>query len=127
MAELTAWSTSARIAFKLHRFEILTAVFLATSVVVAILWCLRQFLDIGADPSCLQAWVSSVPTDAACEVKVRAWSVLNEGLAGRVMTAMAVVPALSGLLVGVPLVSRELETGTAPLAWAISGSRRRLI
>jgi hypothetical protein len=34
-------------------------------------------------------------------------------------------PLLAGIVVGAPLVAREIEQGTAPLSWALSGSRRR--
>ena len=41
------------------------------------------------------------------------------------MTAMNVVPLVVGLLLGVGLVGREIEGGTAPTVWALAGSRRR--
>jgi hypothetical protein len=45
--------------------------------------------------------------------------------AGLVMTAMNAVPLMVGLLLGVGLVGREIEGGTAPTVWALAGSRRR--
>jgi hypothetical protein len=35
------------------------------------------------------------------------------------------VPFLAGIAFGVPLVAREVEQGTAPLSWALAGSRWR--
>ncbi|HEX5465205.1 MAG TPA: hypothetical protein VFW92_00870 [Candidatus Limnocylindrales bacterium] len=44
---------------------------------------------------------------------------------GRTFAAAAALPFLAGLILGVPLVSRELESGTAVLAWTLGRSRRR--
>ncbi|OGN81365.1 MAG: hypothetical protein A2X23_08990 [Chloroflexi bacterium GWC2_73_18] len=41
------------------------------------------------------------------------------------MAAMAVLPFVAGALLGVPLVGREIDQGTAPLAWSLAGSRLR--
>jgi hypothetical protein len=41
----------------------------------------------------------------------------------RLMLLLA--PILVGMIYGAPIVARELEQGTAPLSWALSGSRRR--
>lgn len=38
-------------------------------------------------------------------------------------TTLAVMPFVVGLIVGVPIVSRELEGRTAQLAWSLNGSR----
>jgi len=50
---------------------------------------------------------------------------INEEEAGKVLAAMAVLPFLVGLLAGVPIVGRELESRTVQTAWSLSGSRLR--
>ncbi len=60
--------------------------------------------------------------DAACQaVRARFYDLVNT--AGQVMAFAVLVPAVAGLLIGVPLVARELESGTASLAWTLSRSR----
>jgi hypothetical protein len=42
-----------------------------------------------------------------------------------VQTLLVFAPFVSGIALGVPLVAREVEQGTAPLSWALAGSRWR--
>ncbi len=42
-----------------------------------------------------------------------------------VQLLLLLVPLIAGIVVGAPLVAREIEQGTAPLSWSLSGSRRR--
>jgi hypothetical protein len=41
------------------------------------------------------------------------------------MAAMALLPLVAGLILGVPIVSRELEGRTAAVSWSLSGRRGR--
>jgi MFS family permease len=45
--------------------------------------------------------------------------------ASRVMFAFALVPVVSGLLLGVPIVAQELERSTTQLSWSLEPSRWR--
>jgi hypothetical protein len=49
----------------------------------------------------------------------------NEEAAGKVMAAMAPLPFAVGLLLGAPIVAREIEAGTAATVWALAASRGR--
>jgi hypothetical protein len=64
------------------------------------------------------------PMPAEC-IGTEEFLALNEDIAGKVMAAMFVLPLLTGLLVGAPLVASELESRTATIAWSLGGSRRR--
>jgi hypothetical protein len=44
---------------------------------------------------------------------------------GKVQLIVTMVPFLAGLLLGTPIVGREVERGTTRLAWALAPSRRR--
>src|SRR5574340_701891 len=63
--------------------------------------------------------------DATCQPKRDAFYTLDSSPAAPVMALMAPFPLIAGLLLGVPLVGREIEWGTAPLAWTLGRSRRR--
>ena len=60
----------------------------------------------------------------SCQEKAIAFSDADQGSAV-LMSFGAALPVLAGILIGVAVVGRELETGTASLAWTLSRSRRR--
>jgi hypothetical protein len=125
--------TEARLALRLQRFEVV-AVIVAALVIGLSALVVRVRLDsIGVPASCWEQWFgqgltgpvpSTQPTDA-CTAVVQALLSINEEEAGKVMAAMAILPLFIGLFLGVPIVAREIEAGTAPTVWAIVGDRRR--
>lgn len=123
--------TTARLTFRLHRFE-LAAVAIALLVLAAAALVVAMRLDaFGVPISCFSSYLSNGPAAATgaspshCEQLVRPFFAVNEEEAGKVMAAMAVLPPLAGLLLGIPLVSREVESGTTAIAWSLTGSRWR--
>ena len=118
--------TGARLTFKSHRFEVVASV-AAAAVIAAAMIAVRSHLA-GADvpPGCFAQWLDHGPEAAdSCEGPVRRFFEINEEEAGKVMAAMAVLPFALGLVLGVPLIGRELEHRTATIAWSLSASRRR--
>lgn len=70
------------------------------------------------------AGASVDPLSAECRSLVdrgNVWTALSPMLQG----ATTVVPFVVGILLGAPLVSREIEKRTAPIAWSLSPSRAR--
>ena len=63
-------------------------------------------------------------TEAACELKQTAYYEVDQR-ATELLGFGTVLPILAGILLGVAVVGRELESGTASLAWTLSRSRRR--
>jgi hypothetical protein len=118
--------SSARLTIKIHRFEVIAAV-LASLVVAASALVVTYHLDtVGVTSHCLVQWLTGGPDQAgACYGPVKAWAAINEGEGGKVLAAMALLPYAVGLVLGVPIVGRELEARTAATAWALAGSRRR--
>jgi hypothetical protein len=53
------------------------------------------------------------------------WGNLMSGAVGILGAAATVAPFALGIFLGAPLVSREIEHRTAPIAWTLSVSRRR--
>ncbi len=120
--------TTVRLMFKSLRFEIVAMSAAATVVGVVALYLALQLGQVGIPNQCLY---SNLPfgqdmdpsLDATCEVaRQQFYELVNT--AGQVLAVTILVPWIAGLLIGVPLVAREVESGTASLAWTLSRSRR---
>ncbi len=120
--------TTIRLTFKSLRFEIVAmsvAVILLGGVALYLAWRLGQ---VGIPRECLYSnspfGQPLDPTlDATCEAMRQQFYVLVN-TAGEVLAMTVLIPCVAGLLIGVPLVARELESGPASLAWTLSRSRR---
>jgi len=64
-------------------------------------------------------------SDAICQRLLAAFEAISGNEADRLFLVFAVFPALAGMLLGVPIVSREIEESSASLPWTLSGRRRR--
>lgn len=123
---MTGALTWARLSFAQQRWEILL---LGLGVVVAIvlmLWMTSQLLGVTAaypecdffmgedqgalPPGCNLASESFFASYGNAEIFLRNGWLLGFGV---------------GLIVGIPLVARDIEHGTAPMAWSLSRSRTR--
>ena len=62
------------------------------------------------------------PCQAAMNARYGLTSSIDFSLVGMLFLF---APFIAGITFGAPLVARELEQGTAPLSWSLSGSRRR--
>lgn len=120
-------TTLFRLATRIQRFEVWSCVVVVAVIGLTALVVRARLDGIGAPVECLTPWVfEEIVYDAArCDAVSLAFLRLNNDEAGFVMTAMNVLPILVGLLLGVGLVGREVEGGTAPTVWALAGSRRR--
>lgn len=62
---------------------------------------------------------------AECLAASRQWLDIGNGLLGHLIPSPPwFLPLFFGILLGAPLVAGEIESGTAPLSWALAGSRR---
>jgi hypothetical protein len=117
-----------RAGLRLQRFEILACV--AAGIVLAgsalLVWfrltglhveggCFQFIAEPGGIPPCTPG------RDAA----LSAFNDINNSDANSVMLAMAVLPLLIGMVLGVGVVAPEIEGGTAPSAWVLARSRPR--
>jgi hypothetical protein len=119
--------TTIRLMVKSLRFEIV-----AMSVAVIVLGCVALYIawrlgQVGIPRECL---FSNLPIpyeldytlEATCQAtRDQFYELVNTG--GQVLAMTVLIPCVAGLLIGVPLVARELESGTASLAWTLSRSR----
>ena len=115
---------SIHLSFKLHRFEFSTAL-LAGLILAIWAWSIAFRSDASAlTPSCVHEW-AEVGADAepACAQAMRAWGTVVVNESSRLLGALAYLPFAIGLLAGVPIVAREIETGTARTAWSLYPER----
>jgi hypothetical protein len=118
--------TSARLTLKVHRFEVAAMTVAAVVVAALALWVKARLDATGATQACLEQWLVQAGEPAeACRGPVQQWGNIVNGDAGKSMGAMLVAPFAVGLVLGVPIVGREIEQRTASTAWALAGSRRR--
>jgi hypothetical protein len=111
------------------RFEFVALALLVVAVGLAALVVAWRIDAIHIPPACLYGsgpvvGPAGVPSELVCAAAQEAFYDLD-GKAGLVFALTVFLPLLAGLALGVPLVARELETGTASLAWTLSRSRRR--
>lgn len=119
--------TQTRVAFRLQRFEIV-ALTIAVVIVVVSALIVRGRLDAAAvSPECWLAWFEGAGPSGVgpCEDPVLKFLTINQSEADKIMAAMAFLPLAIGLFLGVPLVAREIEGGTAPTVWFLAASRSR--
>jgi ABC-type transport system involved in multi-copper enzyme maturation permease subunit len=117
VSRLLGW---ARLAYRLQRWELLI-LGAGTVFFIALGWLTILRLDeaSAAFPGCFD------PATAVCPARAldnyNTWQMLAERLA----EAAWLLPALIGLILGVPIVAREIEHGTGQMAWSLSSSRAR--
>jgi hypothetical protein len=107
-----------RMAFRMHRFEIVGFGILIGLLAVAALVTAAQLDATGFGATCLPEVNSP-----ACEAMGRAFYGLQQTQVPMIQGILVVLPFLLGALLGAPLVARELERGTSRLAWSLAPSR----
>ena len=126
--------TRIRLTLKQHRFETIAIAVVCLGLTAAALIEAFRLNSLNVPLSCLSsgqyygpASISiTSPADAHCQALANAFYHLQYGTdMGLVRLLLVLAPVLAGIVLGAPLVAREIEQGTAPLSWALSGSRRR--
>ena len=118
--------TQTRIAMRLQRFELIAAAVVVLILAAAAIVTRNNLDAIGVPADCWAAWFGSGPLPVGtCGAAANAFLTMNEEAAGKIMAATALVPFAAGLFLGVPIVAREVEGGTASTVWALAGSRMR--
>lgn len=108
---------SFRFAWKLQRYEIAFVAIGCVTLAALAAWLTLDMRSIIA--ACGTAAATKV-----CDV-VYAFQETHGSAVGTVQMAVDFVPFVAGLVLGVPVVAREVEHGTAQIAWPMSGSRVR--
>ena len=118
--------TQLRVGLRLQRFELVAATIAVIALAISAL-IVRSRLDAtGVSAECWATWFNAGPFGAeACTGPVQAFLGIRESEGGKVMAAMTLLPIAVGAFLGVGIVSREIEGGTASTVWALAGSRAR--
>jgi len=108
---------------RLHRFELI-AFGGALVVLSAAAFVISSHIEgLTPDLACFRNDGSALP--AGCEAALRAFFGAQNVYGTGVLSVLLVLSLTVGLFIGVPVVARELERGTARLAWSLAPSRWR--
>ena len=110
-----------RLAWRLHRFEVVGFGVLLAFLVAAAIGVAGLLDATGYGTYCL----GTVAVAPDCELRGRQFFGYQDSLVPMVQGLLSVAPFLFAALVGAPLVARELERGTSRLAWSLAPSRVR--
>ncbi len=114
--------TWARLTLRLSRFELLAfGGFVALFIVATVVTAAR--IDAVRPP--VECLVNFEAPPLGCDLKSSAWYGAQGGVAGLSVGLLVFLSFAAGLFLGVPVVARELERGTARLAWSLAPSRMR--
>jgi hypothetical protein len=112
---------SVRLVLRMQRFEIAVVATIAAALAIAAFWVARQ-LDAVGFGACFAA-IEAPP--AGCELLGRQFYAIQEDWGSPVASLMGLLPYAIGLFLGAPVIAREIERGTARLAWSVTTSRVR--
>ena len=112
---------SIRLTFRMHRFEVL-AIATATLLLVLAAYVVAARLEAVGFGPCAGA---QGPWSPRCESLAKVFFGIAQSEGTAVLGLIAVLPYAAGLILGGPLIAREIERGTTRLAWSISPSRLR--
>jgi ABC-type transport system involved in multi-copper enzyme maturation permease subunit len=118
--------TLTRLAFRIQRFELVSVALLVAALAIAALVVRDHLVSLTVPTSCfLELLVAGPMAGTDCVASAQQFFEVDNSEALPLMQAFGMVALLVGGLLGVGMVSREIETGTASFAWALAGSRRR--
>jgi ABC-type transport system involved in multi-copper enzyme maturation permease subunit len=117
----------ARLTFLLHRFTLVAVSAMLILVSAAAFFVAYRLGAVGVTAECLNAWPRVGPgaPSAACQASASDFRSIDGAWASPLLGALGGVGPLAGLLAGAALVAREIEDGTAAVAWSLSPSRMR--
>jgi hypothetical protein len=112
MGTAVSW---ARLSLKLQRAEIVFALLLCGGLAAAALW-------LAADMRALLATCGTQTAPEACNV-IYAFQGTHGNAVGMIQTASGFAQYAVPLVLGIPILTREIEQHTAMLVWPLAGSR----
>ena len=113
--------TAARLTYRINRFEIRT-IAIASVLSVAVSAAVVSWMSSSGYASCV-AYFSDPPSVACLQLmEIGVWANKITSLS---LNLVPLFPFVAGLLLGTPVIARELDRGTARLAWSLGPSRMR--
>jgi len=124
---MTAALTWARLSFRQQRWELILVALGVAGAAIGMLWFAGQIAAMrAASPDCLGANLDQGFTDegasAACQAILTSYYAVS-GFADTLLGLSFGAPFGMGVLLGAPIVAREIDGGTAQLAWSLGRSR----
>lgn len=117
---------AALVTLKQHRFEVAVAALAAAAVGGYSLFVETQLAATGASAECIKNYLNTGPDGREqCAGPMAAWGAIFASPSEYIAAAMKFLPFLVGLLGGVPIIAREIESRTTQTAWSLNGSRLR--
>ena len=113
--------TATRLTYRINRFEI-RAILAATILSVVVTAATLSWMTSSGYASCVGFYTDTPSVACLNLMGIGSWAARIESMS---MNLVPVFPFLAGLLLGGPVVARELDRGTARLAWSLGPSRLR--
>lgn len=114
-----AWLT-----YRMHRFEVLFAAVLLALFALGVWFISSQITDLAIPSTCWPRQEDLDYATPACDALMeRFWPL--DATAGFARNGLSILPPIVGLILGVPIVAREIELRTTDLAWSIALRRSR--
>lgn len=119
---IAAALTWLRLSYRQQRWELILVAIGTAFLAVAMLWFAAQLREAYAgNTGCIEAATTAAPTVTCQAVLERFYSTAS--IAGNLPQVAWLAPFGMGVLLGAPLVAREIDGRTAQLAWWMSASR----
>lgn len=115
---------SARFAWKIQRFEFVAVLVVGLGLMGLSLWEIVRLAAVTPAVACFKTWFATAQAAPGCERLFDFFDLLN-GEGGQLTGLLTIFPVFVGAVLGTTLVSHEIESRTAELAWALVTTRRR--
>jgi ABC-type transport system involved in multi-copper enzyme maturation permease subunit len=115
---------TARLSYRLQQIELRLMVVLAVVAVSAAFLASARLDALRPGPGCIAEMTTGI-TSAECSIASDAFSRFQGTVSGPILMLLLGVAWGGALVLGTPIVARELERGTTRLAWSLSPSRVR--
>jgi hypothetical protein len=113
---------------KQHRFEVIGAILVCLAFAGLALYEVWQLNAIVWPKDCSPNGAFGVSVSGAdpCSRALERFNAIQNGTLMRlIQLGLLLAPFVAAILLGAPVVAREIEQNTAPMSWALVGSRRR--
>ncbi|MDQ3552816.1 MAG: hypothetical protein M3395_00180 [Chloroflexota bacterium] len=114
-----AWLT-----YRMHRFEVVISALLMVVLAVSVLIVTTHLTSLDISGTCWQSTRAGDFEPFGCAEMERFWDIARSE-AGYARAGLGLVAPIVGLILGVPIVAREVELRTTSLAWSLTLHRGR--
>ncbi len=109
-----AWLT-----YRMHSFEVVLSALLLAAFAAGVWFVSSSITDLDIPGTCWPRDVNGLYAQPVCDALMeRFWALGAE--AGYARVGLALLAPIVGLIVGVPIVAREIELRTTDLAWSLA-------